>query len=65
MIFEWDKAKAAANLEKHGISFEIAIQVFADNKRIVRIDDRFLLAKISRKLLITSPLSSCPLCLCG
>ena len=30
MRFEWDPAKAAANLRKHGISFDIAIRAFAD-----------------------------------
>lgn len=28
--FEWDAAKAATNLRKHGVSFEIAMRVFAD-----------------------------------
>ncbi|WP_298018142.1 BrnT family toxin [uncultured Castellaniella sp.] len=28
--FEWDAAKAASNLRKHGVSFEIAMRVFAD-----------------------------------
>lgn len=28
--FEWDSDKAARNLVKHGISFEIAVRVFAD-----------------------------------
>lgn len=28
--FEWDAAKAEANLRKHGISFELAVQVFTD-----------------------------------
>lgn len=28
--FEWDPAKAASNLRKHGVSFESAIRVFAD-----------------------------------
>lgn len=28
--FEWDEAKAAANLKKHGVSFEIALKAFAD-----------------------------------
>lgn len=28
--FEWDAAKAAANLRKHGVSFELAMRVFAD-----------------------------------
>jgi len=30
MEFEWDEAKAAANLAKHGISFEEAKSVFDD-----------------------------------
>lgn len=28
--FEWDKAKAAANLVKHGVSFEEAASIFGD-----------------------------------
>ncbi len=28
--FEWDSAKAAENLEKHGVSFEEAAIVFRD-----------------------------------
>ena len=28
--FEWDPAKAAANLRKHGVSFEEAVTVFGD-----------------------------------
>jgi hypothetical protein len=28
--FEWDPAKAAINLRKHAISFDIAMRVFAD-----------------------------------
>lgn len=31
MRFEWDAAKAAANLRKHGVGFEEASTVFADN----------------------------------
>ena len=30
MNFSWDKNKAASNLEKHGISFDEAMLVFAD-----------------------------------
>ena len=30
MEFEWDHSKALANLEKHGISFEEASDVFSD-----------------------------------
>ena len=28
--YEWDQAKAASNLEKHGVSFEEAATVFGD-----------------------------------
>jgi len=28
--FEWDDAKAAANLKKHGVAFDEALSVFAD-----------------------------------
>jgi uncharacterized protein (DUF4415 family) len=30
--FEWDPAKAASNLRKHGVSFSAAVRVFADQK---------------------------------
>lgn len=30
MRIEWDPARAANNLRKHGVSFEIAMLVFAD-----------------------------------
>ena len=33
MLFEWDGEKAAANLKKHGISFDDAMLVFADEYR--------------------------------
>ena len=29
-MFEWDARKAAANLRKHGVSFDEATTVFAD-----------------------------------
>lgn len=28
--FEWDPVKAANNLRKHGVSFDVAVRVFAD-----------------------------------
>ena len=37
--FEWDAAKAEANIRKHGVYFETAIQVFADPFH-VSIQDR-------------------------
>jgi uncharacterized protein len=39
MVFEWDAAKNAANLEKHGIDFEDAIGIF-DGPVLEQPDDR-------------------------
>jgi uncharacterized DUF497 family protein len=30
IVFEWDSRKAAANLRKHAVSFEMACEVFFD-----------------------------------
>jgi uncharacterized protein len=38
--FTWDETKAAANYAKHGVSFETAIEIFADPFAIERLDDR-------------------------
>jgi hypothetical protein len=35
--FEWDAAKAASNLSRHGVPFELACEVFLD--RFFRITD--------------------------
>lgn len=40
MDFEWDPAKAASNLAKHGIDFAEAAQVLGDPDRRERIDPR-------------------------
>lgn len=52
--FEWNSAKAAANLKKHGISFEEARSVFYDEFAVQFFDDdhssdeeRFLLLGMS------------------
>jgi uncharacterized DUF497 family protein len=37
--FEWDAAKAASNLRKHGVSFEEAKTVFYDEFAIQFFDD--------------------------
>ncbi len=29
-MFEWDPRKAAANAEKHGVGFDLAVTVFLD-----------------------------------
>ena len=37
-LFEWDAAKAESNLEKHGVSFEAARDVFDDVFACERFD---------------------------
>lgn len=39
IFFEWDEAKARANLAKHRISFENASTVFADPSSITIMDE--------------------------
>ena len=36
--FEWNPAKARANLKKHGISFEAAVAVFRDPRALTVFD---------------------------
>lgn len=38
MTFEWDENKNETNKKKHGVSFEIAVHVFLDDKRIEKYD---------------------------
>jgi uncharacterized protein len=38
--FDWDPAKAASNLRKHGVSFEEAQSVFYDDAAIQFYDER-------------------------
>ncbi len=40
MEFEWHEAKAEANLQAHGVSFELAKTVFKDPFAVERLDDR-------------------------
>ena len=39
MRFEWDAAKNAANLEKHGVSFEEASKLFSSGRDYLEIFD--------------------------
>ena len=55
--FEWDARKAAANVRKHGVSFEEARTAFLDDNALLRPDDdhsddedRFLLLGLSGRL---------------
>jgi len=38
--FQWDPAKAASNLQKHGIPFDYVMRVFLDQRRQDGIDRR-------------------------
>ena len=38
-LVAWDRKKAAINKQKHGISFETAALIFADENRIERRDE--------------------------
>ena len=38
--FQWDDLKAAQNLAKHGVSFEVARAVFKDPFAVEYVDDR-------------------------
>lgn len=55
--FEWDPAKAAANLRKHGVSFEEAETAFSDEHALLQDDpdhstdeERFVLIGLSAAL---------------
>ena len=41
MRFEWDEEKSISNLQKHGVSFEEAKEVFEDPFHISKLDHRF------------------------
>jgi len=37
--FEWDDAKAEANLRKHGVRFEHAVEACEDPLALIKLDD--------------------------
>jgi uncharacterized DUF497 family protein len=52
--FEWDLEKATANRRKHGVGFEEAASVFADDDAVINDDvahadeeDRFIIVGVS------------------
>jgi uncharacterized protein len=58
--FEWDDAKAAANLHKHGLSFEQAARAFRDpfavewmDERAAHGEERFILLGASGDLILS------------
>ena len=38
-VFEWDDNKADINFKKHGIRFETAVKIFADNNKLIWYDE--------------------------
>ena len=55
--FEWDLAKAARNLRKHGVTFEDATDVFYDDRAVIEDDpdpdeERFTIIGMSRRGLL-------------
>ena len=56
--FEWDDAKAAANIKKHGVSFEAAQLVFGDPNPAEKDDpdldeERSLITGMANSVLLT------------
>lgn len=58
-VFEWDAEKATSNFAKHGIRFETASKVFADENKLIRYDeehpweDRYdILGKVGKILFV-------------
>jgi uncharacterized DUF497 family protein len=62
MQFEWDRAKAASNRRKHGISFETVAEVFADPRAAIFADPdhsvlehrEIIVGKSQNRLLVVS-----------
>jgi len=59
ITFEWDEAKASANLEKHDVSFDEAKEVFDDPNALEGYDaehstdeDRFFIIGLSNRRLL-------------
>lgn len=46
-MFEWDDAKNASNIAKHGLSFHKASQIF-DGPVVTAVDDRFDYGEVRR-----------------
>jgi uncharacterized protein len=55
--FEWDKDKAAANLKKHGITFDEAGTVFADPLAVIFDDQKHSLEE-TREIIVGHSVAS-------
>jgi hypothetical protein len=51
LTFEWNAHKAAANLAKHGVSFDEAVTAFADHLGRLENDDRHSVSEAGLALL--------------
>ena len=40
MIYNWDENKRTSNIQKHGVDFVDAAEIFIDPNRIETVDDR-------------------------
>lgn len=40
MIYNWDENKRTSNIQKHGVDFVDAAEIFSDPNRIETLDDR-------------------------
>ncbi len=58
MTFEWDEAKNRRNIEKHGISFEEAQEIFKDPCVLTSLDDRFEYGEVRKITVGEIPLTT-------
>ena len=57
--FEWDLAKEAANVQKHGVNFETAAKAFIDPQRKILLDKKhcqfesryYCIAKVGKRII--------------
>lgn len=40
MLYNWDENKRSSNIQKHGVDFVDATEIFNDHNRIETVDDR-------------------------
>ena len=50
VVFEWDSQKAAVNLRKHNVTFELACEAFFD-PFVCYLDEEILAVNFEKKLL--------------
>jgi len=60
--FEWHDAKAEANLQAHGVSFDLAKTVFKDPFAVERLNDREDYGEQRFVIIRYGGRSGCPVC---